>query len=242
MGMTDGQWTTYDEAAVRLGISPDAVRRRAARGHWARMPGNDGRTRIQVPEDVSAPRRGDVVGDTAPLVSALESHIATLKTELASEKERSDRATAELRGDIARLEAELDRATAELKGNIARLEGDLAVERVARRADQKQHHDQLATERAARQAGDEQHQAELAAERAGRQADQERAATQLADQDQHLAAARAAADKATAELVELARRLAAIAETQTAAETAEAEPEPPRRSAVGRAWRWFLRN
>jgi hypothetical protein len=78
-------------------------------------------------------------------------------------------------------------------------------------------------------------QEQLAAERAARQT----------DQDQHkdkLAAARAAADEATAELIELAKRLAAIAETQAVAETAEAEPEPPRRSAVGRAWQWLLRN
>jgi hypothetical protein len=73
---------------------------------------------------------------------------------------------------------------------------------------------------------------ELAGERTARQADQEQ-----------LAAARAAADRATVELVELARRLAAIAEAQTAAaaESVEAEPEPPRRR-LGRAWGWFLRN
>ena len=65
---------------------------------------------------------------------------------------------------------------------------------------------------------------ELASERAARQADQEQ-----------LAAARAAADRATAELVELAKRLAAIAKTQTSAGTAEAEPEPPQRSKLGRA-------
>ena len=45
-------------------------------------------------------------------------------------------------------------------------------------------------------------------------------------------AARAAADKATAELVALAQRLAEIAQV----------PEPPRRSRLGRAWGWFLRN
>jgi hypothetical protein len=61
---------------------------------------------------------------------------------------------------------------------------------------------------------------ELAGERTARQADQEQ-----------LAVARAAADKATAELLELAKRLAAIAETQ-------AEPELPRRG----VWGWFLRN
>ena len=70
----------------------------------------------------------------------------------------------------------------------------------------------------------------------------EHAAARQADQEQQLAAARAAADRATGELVELARRLAQIAETQTAAETTEAEPEPPRRSKLGRAWGWFLRN
>jgi len=39
-----------------------------------------------------------------------------------------------------------------------------------------------------------------------------------------------------AQLVELARKLATIAETQTAD-----EPDPPRRK-LGRAWGWFLRN
>jgi len=66
--------------------------------------------------------------------------------------------------------------------------------------------------------------AELAGERAARQADQEQ-----------LAAARAAADRATAELVELVKRLAAIAETQSSSKMEEAEPEPPQRSKLGRA-------
>ena len=129
----------------RLGINAEAVRRRADRGKWARMPGNHGRTRVQVPDDARATQAPPVRADTGALVTALEAHIVTLKTE-------------------------------------------------------------LTCERAARHA------------------------------------ARAAADKATAELVELARRFAAITETQTSAETAEAEPEPPRRSKVGRAWGWFLRN
>jgi hypothetical protein len=107
-----------------------------------------------------------------------------------------------------------------LKADVARLEGELAdaqanVDRAT--ADLKTNISRLT--------------AELAIERATRRTDQEQ-----------LAAARAAADRATAELVELARRLAAIAETQTSAEAAEAEPEPPRRSKLGRAWGWFLRN
>ena len=176
MAMTDGQWTTYNEAAVRLGISSDAVRRRAARGHWARVRGNDGLARIQVPDDVSAPRRGDVQGDTTTLVSSLEAHIATLKTEI-------DRLTAELAGEKERSDREVER-----------LEASLVTER----------------ERGDRVAAD------LAGERAEHQ--------------EQLAAA-------MAQLVELARRMAAIAETKTA----EAEPEPTRRK-LGRAWGWFLRN
>lgn len=64
--------------------------------------------------------------------------------------------------------------------------------------------------------------AEFAGERTARQATQEQ-----------LAVARAAADRATAELVELARRLAAIV---------EAEIVPKWQSRLGRAWGWFLRN
>jgi uncharacterized small protein (DUF1192 family) len=169
--MPGPQWLTYDEAATRLGISGTAIRRRAARGRWARMLGNDGCARIQVPEEVTPPRRGTggspgapsvghrAPADTAPLVASLEAHIATLKSDI-------------------------DRLTAELAG-----------------------------------------------ERAGRQADRDL-------QGAHLAAARAAADKATAELVALAQRLAAIAEAQQAPDVS---PEP-RRSRAARAWGWFLRN
>jgi hypothetical protein len=107
-----------------------------------------------------------------------------------------------------------------LKGDVVRLEGELASARTnADRAtiELKTNISRLT--------------AELGIERAARRTDQE----------QQLAVARAAADRGTAELVELARRLAEMAEKQTA-ETAEAESEPPRRTTVGRAWRWFLRN
>ena len=68
--------------------------------------------------------------------------------------------------------------------------------------------------------------AELAGERAGRQGEVELLNGQLVTE-------RERADRAIAELVELARRLAAIAETQPSA-----EPEPPRHWAI-RAWRWM---
>jgi hypothetical protein len=171
----DGKWMTYTEAAVRLGVSLEAARRRAIRGKWPRMPGNDGRTRVQVPDELHHPRTPDVRIQESEVVHALEAHIATLKTELASEKERSDR------------------EVAELKGEVELLKGQLVTER----------------ERGDRAQGE-------------------------------LVVARAAADRATAELVELARRLAAIAEAKPD-KSVEAEPELPRRR-LGRAWGWFLRN
>jgi chromosome segregation ATPase len=124
------------------------------------------------------------------------------------------------KASIAELVSALRAHVETLKADVVRLEGELT-------------HAQVNADRATAELKTdvERLTTELAGERAARQADLYR-----------LAAARAVADKATAELVELARRLAEMAEKQTAAETADAEPERARRSAVGRAWRWFLRN
>jgi hypothetical protein len=79
----DGTWLSYADAAVRLGVSPEAARRRAMRGKWSRMPGNDGRTRVLVPDEVRPPRAGDGRGTEQAReqssVDALKSHIETLK-------------------------------------------------------------------------------------------------------------------------------------------------------------------
>ena len=47
--MPDIVWLTLDEAAERLGIGRESVRRMARRKRWAKQPGNDGRPRIAVP-------------------------------------------------------------------------------------------------------------------------------------------------------------------------------------------------
>jgi len=47
----DSGWLTYREAAERLGSTAEAVRYRALRGKWPRMRGNDGRARVQVPDE-----------------------------------------------------------------------------------------------------------------------------------------------------------------------------------------------
>jgi hypothetical protein len=229
------EWLTYQEASQRLNVSPEAIRARAIRGHWRRQVGNDGLARIVMPTEILrtsgqpqingrstaaliATGRPQVNGQspaerpitllaTMSTMTALRDHVATLKAD-------NERLAGDLAGLRSDLIAERQRADGAMT-NIERLTIELAGERAARQADQEQ----------------------LTAERAGRQADQERAAARQADQEQQLAAARAAADRGTAELVELAKRLAEIAEKQ-----ASAEPEPLRRSAAGRAWRWFLRN
>lgn len=52
MGDDPEIWLTYNEAAKRLGIKPDSVRRRAAARKWPRRQGNDGLARVRIPTDV----------------------------------------------------------------------------------------------------------------------------------------------------------------------------------------------
>jgi hypothetical protein len=54
---------TYDEAAKRLGIKPDSVRRRARTRRWPRRSGNDGKALVGVPVSALPP---DLSGDHPP--------------------------------------------------------------------------------------------------------------------------------------------------------------------------------
>jgi hypothetical protein len=49
-------WLTYREAGERLGCTAEVVRYRALRGKWPRRRGNDGRARVQLPEDAHSVR------------------------------------------------------------------------------------------------------------------------------------------------------------------------------------------
>ena len=62
----DGQWLTYRELAVRLGVSVEAARRRALRGKWRRMPSNNGMTLVMPPDDLSDHCAPDVRLTSAP--------------------------------------------------------------------------------------------------------------------------------------------------------------------------------
>lgn len=64
----DHIFLTYDEAAKRLGIKPDSVRRRARARKWPRRQGNDGKAQVGIPSDIlgedgpSGHPSGDPVG------------------------------------------------------------------------------------------------------------------------------------------------------------------------------------
>lgn len=49
------EWITYRQAALSLGISLAALKKRAMRGRWPRRQGNDGVARIQLPEEACVP-------------------------------------------------------------------------------------------------------------------------------------------------------------------------------------------
>jgi hypothetical protein len=105
----DGEWLTYRDLAVRLGVSVEAARRRALRGKWMRAPSNDGLTRVRPPDGLaplmSVPDAKDIVPDTSALVTALEGHVETLKAQLAAAESRLGDAAVDLATERARTSA-----------------------------------------------------------------------------------------------------------------------------------------
>jgi len=122
MGDDPEMWLTYDDAASRLGILPDSVRRRAAARKWPRRLGNDGRARVRIPDDALPP---DVGGDVTPALTpdtseelnAARVELAALRAELAGVRDR----LADTQTDRDRLAALLEKALEPQPGLIERL-------------------------------------------------------------------------------------------------------------------------
>jgi hypothetical protein len=84
------------------------------RGKWPRRRGNDGRARIQLPEDARDVRTPNALpvqtpsaravrtASDAQLVKALEAHVETLKEQLAAAEARADKIAADLAAEQAR--------------------------------------------------------------------------------------------------------------------------------------------
>jgi hypothetical protein len=109
-----GDWLTYRELAVRLGVSVEAARRRALRARWAKQAGNDGKSRVLLPDDYEIDRRpdgapdvrsdvaGEKPGQSAHLIAALEAHVETLKAQLAAAEARASASDARADAEAAK--------------------------------------------------------------------------------------------------------------------------------------------
>jgi hypothetical protein len=149
---------TYAELAEALKITPASANKLARRRRWPRVPGNDGKARVSVPEDALVRRDilPDVSADSPPdspldvppvsppdkLIKALEAHVETLKAHLAAAEARIDKQAddlvaydtayaAGLAAERARVEAErakAERVTAEFAARDAQHAAELKAE------------------------------------------------------------------------------------------------------------------
>jgi DNA repair exonuclease SbcCD ATPase subunit len=120
------EWLTYREIGARLGLNVEAVRTRVRRAGLRTQPGNDGRTRVLVSDEVFVEsvnedgrrlnervnRTGDLTGLVA-LLTAAEARVSRLERQLGAERDRVNEARSEvarLRAEMAELTARTDRA------------------------------------------------------------------------------------------------------------------------------------
>jgi len=85
---TEFEFLLYQEAADRLGISIESVRRQARRKGWPKKQGNDGKARVGIPADRLEGCPPDSPKDSPPdgpgdTVQALLTRVAELQAELA---------------------------------------------------------------------------------------------------------------------------------------------------------------
>lgn len=94
---------TYDEAAKRLGVKADSVRRRASARKWPKRQGNDGMARVGVPSSIIP----DIPPALPPVITPDE-NITELMVEIASLRAKMEG----LMGRLADTQAERDRLAA----------------------------------------------------------------------------------------------------------------------------------
>lgn len=64
----NSEWLTYVEAAERLGIKTDSVKRRARARHWPRRTTNSGLVQVAIPADALPDDRPDIRTDDPPTI------------------------------------------------------------------------------------------------------------------------------------------------------------------------------
>lgn len=106
--MMDAEWLTYAEAAQRLGIKIDSVKRRARSRRWPRRTSNAGLVQVAIPADVLADAptdaRSDILTNNQPPLRTDDPPPSAL-VEAEAQRARAD-ALAE---QVADLRAERDR-------------------------------------------------------------------------------------------------------------------------------------
>ena len=151
MADMESEWLTYQQAAERLGCSPEAIRQKAIRGRWQKTIGNDKRPLIRLPDgwmnavrtaverknnkNERSVRTADERASDTQLIKALEAHVETLKDQLAASKAQLEKQAAEFAErftqhsfDIAAERAQTEKAIAEFSALAERLAA-LAEER-----------------------------------------------------------------------------------------------------------------
>jgi hypothetical protein len=125
-----GQWLTLAEIAQARGISEQSAGRTIRRKRWRRQPDNQGTVRFLVPD--SGHNKSVRPRKDAATVTALLATIETLRTALAREQGRADKAEADVRtAEAARDAARQDARTAQ--DRLAELERANEAARARRR-------------------------------------------------------------------------------------------------------------
>jgi hypothetical protein len=131
---------TYAELAQTFRITPESANRLARRKRWPRVKGNDGRTRVAVPEDALVRQDSPPVSPPDKLIKVLEAHVETLKAQLAAAEARIEKQAEDLvaydaayasglTAERAKVEAEKAKAEKALADFTERASADLVAER-----------------------------------------------------------------------------------------------------------------
>ncbi|MCJ2053695.1 hypothetical protein [Methylobacterium sp. J-070] len=136
---------TYADLEQELGLKPASARQLVRRNGWRRVPGNDGRTRVEVPAEeferyLKTPIEASVEDEEneldtpvetpfeAPLVAALSAHIARLERAL-DEAEAALKAVIGERDEVQALTAAAREEAIAARGQIDVLRVRLDAER-----------------------------------------------------------------------------------------------------------------
>ena len=118
---------TYAEMAEALKITPESANRLARRKRWPRVKGNDGRTRVAMPEEALVRQDSPPVSPPDKLVKALEAHVETLKAQLAAAEARIGKQADDLVAYDAAYAAGLSAERAKVEAERAKADQALAA-------------------------------------------------------------------------------------------------------------------